>query len=541
MKSLTFKYFRLIITFFFFLFSFFLSFPQSNMPIQWQGCYGGTDVDYATDIVEAENGYLVIGTVYSNDGDITNSHGSKDIWIANIDSIGNLIWERCYGGSNTDYQGIINRDFEGNYYFSGAVYSNDGDIQSGNHGSYDIWVVKIDASGDIIWEKCYGGSGFEEYPNIKILNNGNILVSCISTSDDGDLPAHYGFYDAWLFVISPEGEILKSAVFGNDLHNCVYDAIETQDGGYFFTCGASSTEGMVEGIYHGGMLDVWVLKLDSNMNIEWQMLYGGNEWDYGSRGICEISDGYLFLAQTNSNDGDVSGYHGIPGESTDIWAVRIDLEGNIIWQRCLGGYLSEYSGSLHQTEDGGFIIFGETKSNNGDVSGNNSWSQNSDIWMVKLSCEGELIWQECFGGYGNERILSGAIKKSDYNWIVAGRASNNSYDVNCNLHGWEDYWVFEIKDTSTNIINQIKNENRIKVYPNPANDYVIFEIPPSIPPNGGKNVILINDIFGQLVTMLTLKNEKTVWDTREMSSGTYFYWLQNSLNAIERGKVVIIK
>jgi hypothetical protein len=193
-----------------------------------------------------------------------------DIWIINIDSTGNLIWERAYGGSNPDYEGRIMADMEGNYYFCGTVSSNDGDVQSGNHGVYDAWIVKIDGSGEILWEKCYGGSGHEEPTNIKLLNNGNIMITSNTTSDDGDLPAHYGAYDAWLFVISPEGEILKNAVFGNDLHNNIFDAIETQDEGYFFTCQASSTNGMVEGVYHGGMLDVWVVKLDNNMDIEWQ-------------------------------------------------------------------------------------------------------------------------------------------------------------------------------------------------------------------------------------------------------------------------------
>jgi len=283
------------------------------------------------------------------------------------------------------------------------------------------------------------------------------------------------------------------------------------------------------------------------------MLYGGNESDYGSLGIKELTNGYLFLAQTNSNDGDVSGYHGSPGESIDIWAVRIDFDGNIIWQRCLGGYLSEYSGTLHQTEDGGFIIFGDTKSNDGDVSGNHSypnWGW-SDIWMVKLNSEGELEWQQCYGGLGNERIYKGVIRKSDYNWVVAGRASYNSDDVNCNLHGsWiEDYWVFEIKDTSTNIIKSQTTDNTTKVYPIPARDYVVFELPPTVISNqwAGQSAsvrnppaIQITNIFGQEVTQLPIKSEKTVWDTREVRNGIYFYSIELE-GEIVSGKVVIQK
>lgn len=519
--------------------------------LEWQACFGGFDRDYATDIVATDNGYIIIGTIYSDSGDITNNHGSKDIWLTRVDSIGNLLWERAYGGSNTDYQGVVTSDFEGNFYFCGTVYSNDGDVQSGNHGDYDVWVVKIDPDGEIIWEKCYGGSGREDIPSMELQSNGDILISCSSTSDDGDLPTHYHAYDAWLFVISPNGEILKNAVFGNDLHNNVYDAIGTQDGGFFFTCGASSNEGMVEGTYHGGMLDVWVVKLDSNMNIEWQMLYGGSDWDYGSFGIHGFSEGYIFLAHTNSNDDDVSGYHGTTGEARDIWAVRIDLEGNIIWQRCLGGSDYESAGDLFQTEDGGFVIFGATMSNNGDVSGNHSypnWGW-SDIWMVKLSGDGELEWQQCYGSYGDDKVYGGVVQKSDYNWVIAGSASYNSDDVNCNLHFeyMEDYWVFEIKDTSTNIVNDQIDGVGIKVYPNPAKDFVMFE---ARLPDGqvqssefnlkGNNSITVINAIGQQVASLPVKSEVTMWDTREMKSGIYFYNIEIN-DKIKNGKIIITK
>ncbi len=514
------------------------------MPIKWQGCYGGTDHDYATDIVEHENGYLVIGQVKSTDGDVTNNHGGKDIWLINIDSIGNLLWERCYGGSTTDYQGRIISDNTGNYYFCGAVGSNDGDVQSGNHGGYDIWMVKINGAGTIIWEKCYGGSSLDEVPYMHLISNGNILISGTSTSSDGDLPAHYGFRDAWLFVISPDGDILKNAVFGNNMHNSIYNAIETQDGGFFFTCYASSTEGMVEGTYHGGMMDVWAVKLDSEMNIEWQKLYGGSETDYGGFGLLELEDGYIFLAQTNSNDGDVSGLNQQIGEYTDIWAVKIDFTGDIIWQRCLGGEGWDFAGSLHQTDDGGFMVFANTKSYGGDVSGNNSWSANNDIWMAKLSANGELIWQECFGGYGNEKTHSGSLRKSDHNWVIAGRADNNSFDVSCDLHGSkEDYWVFEIKDTTVSI-DETESET-LKVYPNPAKDWVVFEMsafaPLSVPPGGGKNPTLqITNIFGQEVARIDLWQEVTVWDCREMEAGVYFYNCATGRGEIF-GKIIISK
>jgi hypothetical protein len=254
--------------------------------------------------------------------------------------------------------------------------------------------------------------------------------------------------------------------------------------------------------------------------------------------------------------------------------------------------------------------------------------------MVKLSAEGELEWQECYGGNGNERVFKGVLKKSEHNYVVAGRASHNSGDVDCNLHGKEDFWVFEIKDCSYYMpqtpnqptgpdtlccttdstsmysinpatgawgyewkiepenagtllqdsllayvtwnqqfegevavsvrsfndcgnsdwsaekttwvynclgINEFQNKNVIiTIYPNPANNYVVFELAPSISPNGGKNIIFINDVFGQVVATLSIQNHKLVWDTREVKPGVYFF--RYEMNGVwGTGKIVISK
>lgn len=441
------------------------------MPFQWQTCYGGSGYEYINDIVETENGYLIVGTTSSDDGNVTNFHGINDIWVIKIDSVGTIEWERYYGGSDSDHDGRVLKIDDDNFYIIAETASEDGDIQSVNHGGGDVWIVKINGAGEILWEKCYGGSSSEDWLNFKKLTDGNILISCTSTSGDGDLPAHYGYYDSWIFIIKPEGNIIINAVFGNLLHNIVKDAIETQDGGFFIISTTMDTTGMVQGTYHGGMADIWAIKLDSDLNIQWQKLYGGSGYEESGWGLTELSDGYLFLALTDSNDGDVSGFH---GGLSDIWVVRIDMAGNLVWQRCLGGSYYEFAEVSFQTSDNGFIIFGTTESNNGDVSGNNSWDEYYDIWVVKLNSEGEIEWQQCYGGLNDEVLLSGVIKKSDYNWVLAGSTKYPTIDVDCEWHGYEDYWIFEIKDTTTNIVDYQGEGSEISVFPNPAKDYVEF-------------------------------------------------------------------
>jgi hypothetical protein len=125
-----------------------------------------------------------------------------------------------------------------------------------------------------------------------------------------------------------------------------------------------------------------------------QWCYGGTYWDEG-RDIIEVEDGYVIAGTTNSNDGDVSGFHGFAYEDADddIWIFKIDFFGNVLWQKCLGGYSWEYPVYLTQTEDTGIIVIGNSCSLDGDVTGNHSlYNIYSDIWVVKLNSQGTIQW-----------------------------------------------------------------------------------------------------------------------------------------------------
>ncbi len=517
-----------------------------NMIIEWQNCFGGSKIDLSRDIINKYNDYLIVGFTGSNDGDVTFNHGNNDVWIMQTDSIGTLIWEKSYGGSLDDGGYRIFRSDNNSYYILGASCSSDGDISYDPYpGSNDYWILKIDSVGNILWGKILGGNMLDQMWTGTTTDDGGILAFGWTGSEDGDISVYYGLYDMWMVKLDSNGEKEWDFTIGTSGMDVGQAIIQTSDGGYLVGGSSRIDEGgNLTCVPHSYKAEAILFKLDSLRNIEWQNCYGGSE-DEGITGLLEIDDGYVFVAYTLSNDGDVSGHHGITGETGDIWVVKIDLFGNIIWQKCIGGSRYEGAENILLTEDSGFIIIGCTQSHDGDVDGNHTLSEyDHDIWIVKLSNEGVLLWQQCIGGIGDERLEFGVFKKSDNNYVIAGQTDYcPSYDVECTPHAgnYPDFWVFEIIDTSTNIINNITNDKAIKVYPNPATDYVVFEIPSSIPQNRGKNIILINDVFGQVVETLPIKNEKTVWDTREMSSGTYFYCIQSGLNTIERGKILILK
>lgn len=504
----------------------FLSYSQS-VQIEWQQCFGGTENDYALDVIMIDDDYFVVGNTASDDGDISFIHGQGDIWMLKIDSIGSIIWEKTFGGSDGENVKKILLNNEGYYYLLGNTGSSDGDISYDPYpGNSDWWIIKIDSSGNIIWDKIVGGVPIGFLNTGITTDDGGVIALGLIADAGGDVSVHYGSNDIWMIKLDSEGEIEWDFTIGTDSQDFSGDIIQTKDGGYL-VCSSSK-------IGNGGNLicepfsynaEAILVKLDADRNIEWQQCYGGSYHD-GALELLEIEDGYMFAGYAGSNDGDISGWHG----EMDIWLVKLDFYGNIIWQKCLGGGYHEVPKYLEQNEEGDFIIVGVTQSNNGDVSGNHSLTYSDhDIWVVKVNENGDVVWQHCFGGGEDETLYNGVLKIGENNYVMAGETNDDSGDVICNLHSWRyDFWVFEITIEDTTGINNIIEQDGIKVYPIPAGEYIVFESPPFVHPQGVKAypVIQVFDVFGREVLREPVASERTVFDLRTIWNGVYFYQVE---------------
>ena len=178
--------------------------------------------------------------------------------------------------------------------------------------------------------------------------------------------------------------------------------------------------------------------------VEWKKTLGGSYGD-GAESIQQTDDGgYIVAGYTCSNDGDVDGNHGY----CDFWVVKLDENGTIQWQKCLGGRYLDLAYSIQQTSDGGYIVVGETRSNDGDVSGwHGGYDENGDpkpdMWIVKLDSNGNIQWQKCLGGSDYD-VAESVQRTSDGGYIVAGWTSSNNGDVSGN-HGVSDFWIIKLK------------------------------------------------------------------------------------------------
>jgi hypothetical protein len=217
----------------------------------------------------------------------------------------------------------------------------------------------------------------------------------------------------------------------------------------------------------------------------------------------------------------------------DTWVVKLDSVGTLEWQRCLGGYVDDTPKFIKVTPEGNYLIGGLTNSNDGDVSGNHSLSGKFDQWLVKLDTEGEIIWQQCFGSYLNESIYD-AIVVSENRYIILGGTATSipDGDVNCDLKGGGDVWMYEVLDTTVGTTEIELKETAITIFPNPGGNVINFNTDINI---AGYEFKLF-DLQGRLRIEKSISSNQQSVSTVDLEKGFYFYQLSDNNRIVKRGK-----
>lgn len=359
---------------------------SSTGAVQWKKCLGGTGYEQVYSVIQASDlGYLIVCTTNSADGDVTGSHWFSECWVVKLAQDGSILWKKCYGGTGDDYGYCIQQTSDGGYIVGGSTNSTDGNVTV-NHGGQDFWIIKISALGNIQWQKTYGGSDQETLSSVKQTSDGGYIITGSTSSINGDVTISYGNNDYWVVKISSSGVLQWQKSFGDWGNDSPEAILQTNDGGYIITGGTTSTQGMVTGTHGGGGFysDGWVVKISSTGQLQWQKALGGSN-DDRLRSVIQTSDGnYLMTGYTRSNDGDVISSH----SNEELWLVKIsNTDGHVLWQKTYGGTSDDSGNLIQQTIDGGFVLSGSSDSSNGDTSPGFG-SGRPDGWVVKLTSEG---------------------------------------------------------------------------------------------------------------------------------------------------------
>ncbi|MDY2586114.1 hypothetical protein SNF14_02085 [Winogradskyella aquimaris] len=416
---------------------------STNAEILFAKTFGGSKNDSAQSVIATtDGGYAVLGYTQSNDDDITDKQDeSFDYWVLKFDAQDQLQWQKTYGGSGDDRGNAIIQTSDGGYAILGYSFSNNGDVTT-NAGLQDYWLVKLDANGNIIWEKSFGYQGADSGISIIETSDQGFLLSGILdvTASGGEgnssrtANRHAGG-DYWVLKLNSSGDLEWSRYFGGNFTDTPYNAIETNDNAYIIVGSSDSDDTDISN--NIGTYDYWVIKLSLSGELIWERSFGGSQIDE-ARGVVNTIDGNFIIAgDTRSDDNNVSQNNG----AADLWLVNISPDGSLIWEKTIGGSSFDVARAIKKSANNGFLLSGSSRSSDMDVSENNG---QNDAWVLKTDHAGTLIWEKTVGGsnidfaYDIAELLDGSI-------IAVGDTASNDGDIIENK-GFTDLLILKIED-----------------------------------------------------------------------------------------------
>ena len=411
--------------------------------IDWIKTFGGSNEETAQSVIQtSDGGFAVIGFTNSADGDITDKTLLvNDFWVLKLDAQGDIQWNNTYGGSGDDRGQAIQQTTDGGYILAGYSMSDDGD-GSNNEGFHDNWVVKLDAGGNIQWESSFGFAGHDHAYDILQTADGGYFVSGFLdvTGSDGEgnssrssLSAH-GVGEFWANKLDAEGNLEWRRFFGGTNNDRAYSVTQANDGG-FVLAGASESEDF-DISEANGSYDFWVIKINPDGDLVWERSFGGSGIEISESIVNTRDNGYLVVGKTNSTDGDVSSNKG----NSDVWIVKINDSGKMAWEKTFGGTDFEGAESIIASNNGGYIITGNSRSRDNQLSEN--FGEN-DIWIMKINEEGSMLWEKSIGGSGLDFGFD-AVETFNGEVIVVGETSSQDFDIEIN-QGLKDLVIIKLK------------------------------------------------------------------------------------------------
>jgi hypothetical protein len=394
--------------------------------------YSATSYEAATCIRQTTDGAFVFSAITaSTNPDSAGYDGNIDSWVVRLNTNGTEKWKKRIGGSGYDYLNCIQQISDGGFIACGVTESNNGNI-SGNHGSKDAWVTKIDAKGNVKWSKCFGGTKDDSFNSVIQTADGGYLCCGSTNSTDGNISGQSGVVDGWAVKLSSLGALQWQKCIGSGSRYNVFDqVIQTSDKGYML-CGTRR-------ILDDSSNDIWLVRLLANGNVSWEKAYGGSE-EETSCAMAQAYDGSFTIAcSSKSKDGNVSGNHG----NYDIWVFKVSSSGVFAWGKSIGGSSVDNLNAIDRTLDGGVILAGGSISTNGDIG---SAKGGYNAWLIKLSATGAIQWKKAFCSTKSD-ISSGVVQTKEGGYVLCGATEGKDGDFSINKGNLSAFVISLKRDT----------------------------------------------------------------------------------------------
>jgi hypothetical protein len=514
----------------FFSFCFFHTYSQTDS--LWTRSLGGPGTEVAgtnspnnfgnnmcASAIDAIDGGIYLTTYTPQAGGwVTTNNGNDDVWVIKLNSNGDTLWTRVFGGAESDRSYRVRAVSTGGCIVVGRTGSNTG-VFSSNNGQTDGFLIRLDASGNVIWSRCYGGSQQDYLYDVAENPAGNFVACGEAGSNNGDLTGT-GSGLAWvIFVngatgapvqsVAPQGPSSSSPNF---LENFTI-ITRLADGSGYLCSGFTSPD-----FNNFNLDDIWVAKISFNGTVLWSKKYGSTNARDGSGALLDAGNNEFFIVGMLGGSGGFPNYLGGPG---DGFLLKCDAStGDTIWTKNYGGSVWDYFNDGFIDNNGDLYIAGFSNSTNGWLSNHSSFGL-ADYWVLKLNSNGDTIYTKRFGGSDFDAAMSIAGSGMPDEFVVCGRSNSNDGWVWGN-NGGRDMYVACFGSVPTSLVKERKGFSS-NVYPNPANDQVNLQISSEFQ---GNCRITINDLSGRTIEQRWLsKNTQHQIYSIDISSYTNGFYL----------------
>ena len=353
-------------------------FPSSILISQipdtiWTKVFVNEQDDIGYDVEQtSDGGFIMVGE--------TKSFGLDDIdiYVILTNEEGDTIWTRAYGGNNLDIGRAIVQSEGGDFIIAGYTISN------GNFDA-DVYLLKLNNNGEIIWSKTYGGNDDDYGMDIQKTNDEGFIITGFTQSFGN------GVNDIYLIKADSDGDTLWTKTYGGASSDLGFSVKQLSNGGYII--GGYAFPETLQVLY-----DFYLLKVDENGNKLWERTYGGEFSDFGFEVVETFDGNYVIVGETRS--------YGLG--FNDIYIIKVDTNGDTLWTKNYGGNGYDYAYSLDETIDRGLVITGITEGTN-EVEGG--------LYVLKVDSCGIKLWEKSirFGNLGGGRVFNKADRRGRNN------------------------------------------------------------------------------------------------------------------------------
>jgi hypothetical protein len=414
-----------------------------NPAIHWQKSLGGKNNEFAYAATPtSDGGYVIVGSTNNNkDGDVPSSKafsgaGGSDIWVVKLNNWGEIIWSKTFGGTKDDVATDVLETKDKAILVLATTNSTDGEAL-GNGSRGGLILLKLKTDGSIEWRKVFA-SGYNAGEIAFAKADANSKPTIKPTADGGYMlgatitPINTS--DFWLSKINATGDSQWTKTYGSSQNDWMNEVILCSDGGFMMIGGTEAPNVEITGAGKG-FIDIYAIKTDATGKFLWQRALGGSNLDMAYSAIESADKSYIIVGETNSTNGDLTGNLG----QKDGFLVKLAPNGSLLWKVLTGGTDIDGLYSIVKTNDGKMYATGISSSDIGKV---RPKGPVGDMWLVNIETNGTITSHTMFGGADSD-IARGAFPTSDGNFIIAGNSDSVDGDLDENKGG-TDYWAVKV-------------------------------------------------------------------------------------------------